>query len=542
MVLENQPLRYHAASPENLELIHHWVEECDERHPRCNVKAHQKNLPLPTRVIDLGVPSCSEDLRLLVSEGQTGRWIALSHCWGLAPFITTTTTNIDRHKDGIKLDDLPRTFQDAVALCTHLSIRYLWIDSLCILQDSHEDWKREASRMPSIFANSYLTIVASASDNAHGGMLLPRKSPLRSVRFELPNSFIYFQIIAPERTDIPEEGYTERRAWCLQERILSKRVLLFSPSKMYWTCDVYSVNEASYRDRRKPYQSFERRNWALLSVLPKKTAEHSASSPNDRRPKKDLVENWNRTLTDYSPRLLTYPGDKLAAISGLSRRVGESLDHEYLAGIWKCLLPGALVWHRHLPDPYIDQPPARKIYPPVAEYRAPSWSWASVDGPLDFSDCEFDYSEWYCSVLSSPDIPSNADPYNHVLRGCITLSAPVKRCIVGPKPPIEKAIKADCYMLPELWKADGQPIEEDVYCVFDGEELEAGQEVWCAQIKWEVGLILSLVSTERQDGDGCKQMRFKRLGVFKCAAREFGGESYVEDWFDPKDRTEFTLI
>lgn len=105
------------------------------------------------------------------TNGQCGRWIALSHCWGDAwnrP-LQTTQANIWSHLEGIDLKRMPKTFQDAVVVAKAMGIRYLWIDSLCIVQDDLKDWKQESRVVGTIYQNATITIAATHSRNSSEG-------------------------------------------------------------------------------------------------------------------------------------------------------------------------------------------------------------------------------------------------------------------------------------------------------------------------------------------------------------------------------------
>jgi hypothetical protein len=93
----------------------------------------------------------------------------LSHCWGLSHRITATSATLDRLKKEISLDELPKTFQDAIIIAERLSVQYLWIDPLCIIQDDPLDWRAESSKMADVYTQSYLTISASTSTDDSTG-------------------------------------------------------------------------------------------------------------------------------------------------------------------------------------------------------------------------------------------------------------------------------------------------------------------------------------------------------------------------------------
>jgi Heterokaryon incompatibility protein (HET) len=119
---------------------------------------------LPTRVIDVGLPEASTEPRLIISNGRDGAYITLSHCWGVPdpskPPLLTTAANLSAMIKEIPLESMPLNYRDAVVTTRKLSFRYLWIDSLCIIQDSVEDWEAESAKMGEVYQNAQLTIAA----------------------------------------------------------------------------------------------------------------------------------------------------------------------------------------------------------------------------------------------------------------------------------------------------------------------------------------------------------------------------------------------
>jgi hypothetical protein len=149
-----------------------WVRDCCVNHSQCKERL---STTLPTRVLDVSI---HEEFVFLCETEQTrkGAYVALSHVWGGKVPIQTTTENINLYKNGIRLESLPQTFRDAVFMTRLLECRYLWIDSLCIIQDSKEDWTEEAARMADVYGNSYVTIAAVMSANSHGGLFSKHKT------------------------------------------------------------------------------------------------------------------------------------------------------------------------------------------------------------------------------------------------------------------------------------------------------------------------------------------------------------------------------
>jgi hypothetical protein len=154
-----------------LQRLSNWLEDCDNGH-QCRPPG--KLTRLPTRVLQ--VLAGSQLVKLYETNGKTGKYLALSHSWGKSHRITTTRANLESHKAGIRISDLPKTFQEALLLARHLEIPFVWIDSLCIIQDSAQDWEHEASMMGEVYANAYLTISASASADDSTGIFVPEEA------------------------------------------------------------------------------------------------------------------------------------------------------------------------------------------------------------------------------------------------------------------------------------------------------------------------------------------------------------------------------
>lgn len=110
-------------------------------------------------------------------ETMRGEFAALSYCWGTAseleknPPFKALTSNLQQLRSGVPASMLPRTIREAVLVCTNLDIRFIWVDSLCILQDSESDWQRESTKMETICSLSKVTIIAASSTSCHSGFL-----------------------------------------------------------------------------------------------------------------------------------------------------------------------------------------------------------------------------------------------------------------------------------------------------------------------------------------------------------------------------------
>lgn len=346
-----------------------WIDICNHQHDEC---PKNDSPELPTRVIDVG-DSDSLAVRLILTGGMHGRYTALSHCWGAVKTLTTTRATIDARKSGMQVSSMPRSFRDAVTVTRKLGIKYLWIDSLCIVQDDLKDWEIESSKMGMVYRNSFLTISAASAANSHEGFLIPR-SPhdhltcdIKMCSDEHNGDHGILTVIWPEQS----RGYEiiGTRAWTAQELILSPRVLHYTTAdhvqgQMVWECQNSSIQEDGHVE-----QGFGLYSSSIKRILDLTAAEGAVC---ELRAGLTIYQQWYHIVRQYVLRDLTHGSDKLPALSGLAKFVQSRVQDKYLAGLWEKDLAAGLLW-----APFHVQDLAKP-----ARYRAPSWSWASVDGPI----------------------------------------------------------------------------------------------------------------------------------------------------------------
>ena len=213
-----------------------------------------RDLPLPTRVVDVSGDPRSP--RLLVTHGLIGEWVTLSHCWGQETTFRMTSRNVEQLQQGVPFQSLPATMQDAITVVRHLGYRYLWIDSLCIIQDSEDDWASESLRMQHYFENSILTVAADDATGDHEGFLVCPRIPDRVI------ATIPFHTKRTKDTcNVSIRGNVEyigqetrvtklsQRAWVLQEDLLSPRTLHFQTEYLCWECQSHRIIEADLTPR-----------------------------------------------------------------------------------------------------------------------------------------------------------------------------------------------------------------------------------------------------------------------------------------------------
>ena len=273
---------------------------------------------LPTRVLDLEVGLSHNCIRLADMQGKSGRYICLSHCWGKSrKKCLTTKGNLEANKASIPVDQLLPSMQDAIAVTRKFGVRYLWIDSLCIVQDSVEDWSHEAAQMASIYENAFLTIGATSAESDEEGFLYPPNTHLKLQvqTLEGTSQDLYVQPEGRRKDLLPEHQPLLRRAWCYQERLLSSRMLHFTRRELWWECrgnfDCECGHKMSYDGER-----------SMMEEKPR-IYTHMAQP-----------RFWRQIVENYSDLNLTLEKDKLLALSGLAQRVQELRKDKYLAGLW----------------------------------------------------------------------------------------------------------------------------------------------------------------------------------------------------------------
>ncbi|KAH6647851.1 heterokaryon incompatibility protein-domain-containing protein [Truncatella angustata] len=344
-----------------------WISACDGNHISCNILSET---PLPNRVIEVTNP-----VRLRISAGMRAKYVTLSHRWRSKPFLQLTTSNIDLLQQGISLEGLPETFQDAIQVTKELGIRYLWIDSLCIVQDDLNDWKREAKRMASIYQNSYCTLAATMSHNGESflNQNVNGQSPGYAFDIDKKNpaagQFYMVQVVLPDPRNQIRDQELNHRGWVFQERLLSKRLIHFARHQIYWECST----EASSQDGN----IFSKVNFAdFLFPLP---ALAKALTPHNSRPvsEAEIDRLWLHIVEHYSECQFTNEQDRLPAIYGLANYLRSfNPRRKYIAGHWFESISGRI-------PPTVFWIPAS---PPGESMRlpGPSWSWSSFLGGVTF--------------------------------------------------------------------------------------------------------------------------------------------------------------
>ena len=322
---------------------------------------------MPSRLLDVSLLRKHNLVRLHEAPTYTSSaYAALSYCWGGSRNLLTTTTNLAQHKRAIPTDSLPLTILDAALLASSLGLAYLWIDALCILQDSPEDKQTEILRMADIFRSSRVTIVASAAQTVYDGFLNTPRAPLQGfdiLQKDALNDDNDVAWIELDESSRPRERYWSQgpntRSWCLEERYLSARLLIFTNADVIWVCR----DCTDHLDR---------------GTAPVDNGEASIREVRTSMDVNDVVRRWMSLVGNYTRRKLTKADDSVNAIAGIAKDFAEAWGHllgEYKAGLWAEHLE-LLVWRRE-----------NALVKGQESYIAPSWSWLN-------GHAEVTHQEW----------------------------------------------------------------------------------------------------------------------------------------------------
>lgn len=229
------------------DIIKRWLWNCDKNHSGPHQCRPSSSGRLPTRLIEVDKDNMKTVwLRETVTIAH-GKYVALSHPWGPNhphKHFTTVQSNYEQHKQGILIQTLPATFRDAITTTRELEIRYLWIDSICIIQSEEGndgDFSDESKRMEDVYSNAYCVLAASRATSQHDGFLKPRASTSRRyvtlpARGKGKSGHAYICEPIDDFNGDVLEGHLNQRGWVLQEHALARRTIFFAETQTYWEC------------------------------------------------------------------------------------------------------------------------------------------------------------------------------------------------------------------------------------------------------------------------------------------------------------------
>jgi hypothetical protein len=335
---------------------------------------------MPTYSIYVGT-STDPKCYLIDTRQKRGRYIALSHVWGKSCDATKKIMTVNdsgkgnmatylKPDKGIDEQTLPKTFKEAITITRNMKIKYLWIDALCMPQDEGQLFDDESALMGRRYEDAIMTISATGADSDEEGCLIEREGQLASQAVvarpyePIKGETGLFYISKPfgSLVDALEKSYWNTRGWIYQERILSRRTLHFTKTQVYWECQTETRAEDGTMGVSNSKRLF------MGSLIPDHRAQESELD--------QIYWHWYLTVGEYTSRDFTFETDKFPAIHGLATEVGKRLgetnkDKKYMAGLWSENLRIGLLW----------QAKEARLKAP-ATIRAPSWTWAALDGQV----------------------------------------------------------------------------------------------------------------------------------------------------------------
>lgn len=365
-----------AKSEASFAVARSWYQKC-LNHETCRNWRRETRF-LPTRLIQIrGSDNESSGLSARLCETNdlptTTPYVSLSHCWGKCVLFTLKQNNLEDLRREIPISQLPKTFQDAIYVTFKLGISYLWIDSLCIIQDSKEDWTHEAKRMGDVYLHGEFNISATAYEDGSEGLFGERMA-LPRVHFPLYVDFALVEKDVRKKTafkgfyicwndlefhDKVHTGLIFSRAWVAQERALSPAIIHYTREKIWWECNQEIFNEAV---PDSPYL-----NGHLIWEQVEGGGRDRVRSLSKQSEPEQVYLFWKTFLTRHGGAFLTYYKDRFPAMAGLARIVGDFIDDDLVGGFWSGDLIRSLIMSRGSTRIAI-QP----------ELIAPTWSWASL--------------------------------------------------------------------------------------------------------------------------------------------------------------------
>ena len=343
----------------------------------------------------------------------------MSYKWGNCRQLRTTIDTVEERCHSIPIEQMPQTLRDVVELTRSLGIQYLWIDALCIVQDSEEDCVQELSVMFEIYAQSTLTIAAVGSYNADDGCA-PCRNKLALSTCNISKQDYIQPYERRKDFSLLDSQSLHRRAWCLQETEISPRLLSVGADQLYWQCREAVCRESNPTAVYSPEllsKSATTGHWPFV----KRTFDHNATSSSFKS-----YVSWYMLVERYSQRQITFRNDKMPAISALAKQFATAFTsdvikfypEDFCCGLWRQDLLYGLIWTAD-----------STFQSSASQFVAPSWSWAASNDAVIFDEKDFqDRSDTESSadlLDVNIELASSLTPFGAVKSGKVTLRASV---------------------------------------------------------------------------------------------------------------------
>ncbi|KAM5365676.1 hypothetical protein ACJA88_012412 [Fusarium oxysporum] len=380
-------------SMEQFQLFQEWLQTCSNTHDHTrplSLSAGNSN-NLPTRVVDVGDGSNLPIHLTMSGDMESATYFALSHRWGDDSTHHVGRTLIANHDDrynSISWHELPLNFKDAIEVTRGLGVRYLWIDSLCIVQDDNDDWARESVRMEEVYSNAQCVLAASSANSSQEGFLRRTSPSLPFITLQSPEGNISYisKNIDNFRVDV-DEAVLNTRGWTLQERALARRTIHFTKNQVYFECSKGVQCESLIR--------WTNEKASLLG-------DSSFPASVEARYKGGRVMLVQALYNQYSKRTFWDAQDRPIAISGLEKRLTTAFNTRGGYGVFETFLERSLLWKK------VDTTGSLRLIKFPKDRNVPSWSWMAYDGVISYVEADFNKVAWTKEYSSPFDSGSGA--------------------------------------------------------------------------------------------------------------------------------------
>lgn len=368
---DSKPLAIAWSTSQNPHLWKQWLRQCSTSHSKCRTHRDRQKF-LPSRLVEILIADGKASGWRIVelAAGDLQPYCTLSHCWGKSLHLCLVKQNNSDLFADQQMEELPKTYREACEVATSLGFSRIWIDSLCIIQDDVADWEKESAVMGRIYEGAVVNIAATwATDGGQG--LYHKRDPATVSAPDLGESNTTLARLRMYTDDI-EEAPLNTRAWVLQERYLASGQLSFTKNQVYWecrelmACEQFPAGMSGEAWNPKLMAGFLTGYRTVAPPVGKPTVEFGDIA--------SVNEAWGAMVKAYSSSYLTEGSDKLVALAGLAEKVRESRQDTYLAGMWRRELLSQLCWNTC--------PQRERVVSRIRGCWIPTWSWASVDGPI----------------------------------------------------------------------------------------------------------------------------------------------------------------
>jgi hypothetical protein len=380
------------------------------------------SLPDGFRLIDVENYSIIRAKDIQGKAHEKARYCALSYVWGSTERFASTTQNLQElsANQALKGLNLPKTIMDSIRFCQEIGCKFLWVDSLCIVQDDEESKQGQIDSMDVIYSHAYLAIIAAAGDNADTGI-----PPFGSARFPSNHSLVMIQTskgtlaasLSPQiASDEIASSTWSSRGWTLQEYALSRRVLFLTGSFVFFRC----AKRLFCEDFGHGWTGFSNlRGDNLAWDLPVPPFYRQMQDPH-----RHYTKSFSALLANYVGRNLRYEKDILAAFTGILLRTEWSIGR-HVWGLPSKEFGTALQWYTHMP------------FPCERREGFPSWSWT---GWIHKSRG---------SLLDQTDFRDMYEGFDH----CTADISAVSCCIVEERGQIRLVEESSLYNISQVYKS-----------------------------------------------------------------------------------------